>query len=135
MSVADNKELVRRFVEDVFNTHDAGAVARFADDGRFAESVRRVWSGYSDARLELEWLIAEGDKVSFWAVLTGTHDGVWRDIQPTGRRIETRLNMTVEIRDGKITDFWLATDWLTMLDQIGAVRIVDPNEAERSSDV
>jgi hypothetical protein len=34
----------------------------------------------------------------------------------------------LRVQDGKFTDYWLGADFLGMLDQIGAIQILQPNE-------
>src|ERR1051325_650271 len=99
---ASNKELVRRFYEEVyvnwsmsladdvvspqFRSHD------WPEAGPTGPKVFRNYytalrSAVPDARYEVDDLIAEGDRVVVRWRLLGTHKGDFRGIAPTGRQI------------------------------------------------
>ena len=49
--------------------------------------VKWMRSGFSDAQWKLEQMAAQDDLVAVYWTLTGTHDGAFLGIPPTGRRI------------------------------------------------
>jgi len=117
----DNKALVRR-ATDAGNDEGPAAVDRFyaADwigwDSRDGSKSHRedmkkefevVLSGFPDARLAIEDLIAEGDKVATRLTLSGTHT---KDSAaygaPTGRRISISMMEIDRIANGKIVESW-----------------------------
>ena len=97
---AENKSLVRRWFEDVWNKGDASAIDRlFAAHGTVyglsAEMTgptgfKLFHAAYRDAfpdvRLELEDLIAEDDKVAFRWTATATHQGSGLGFRRQGER-------------------------------------------------
>ena len=123
----ENKALVRR-ATDAGNDEGAASIERFyaADwigwdsrDGSKStrEDLRKemevVLSGFPDARLAIEDLIAEGDKVVSRLTLTGTHT---KESQvygaPTGRRISISMIEIDRIANGKIAESWSETSGL-----------------------
>jgi predicted ester cyclase len=66
-----------------------------------------VLSGFPDARVTIEDLIAEGDKVASRLTLTGTHtkDSATYGA-PTGRRIKIAMMDIDRIANGKIVESW-----------------------------
>jgi predicted ester cyclase len=63
--------------------------------------------------------IVEGDKVVIRARATGTHQGEFMSIPPTGNRIEVPLIDIMRIRDGKIAEHWGVMDDGVMMQQLG----------------
>jgi predicted ester cyclase len=139
MTTEDNKQLVRRFVEQVINT---GAVDRVADfvsadcvetDGKVrvvsgvagmaahVTAVRSVWEGLT---LTIDRQIAEGEWVVTQVTARGIHRGEWLGIRPTGRpAVMTGVNVD-RVVDGRIVEHGGAANMLDALLEIGAVRPV-----------
>jgi predicted ester cyclase len=104
------------------NAHDLDAVSALAPDNeRFRESHRRMLMAFPDVHLDPEWTICDAHKGVAWAHITGTHRGEWRGIGPTGRPIDVRGMVALEVDpEGRVTDFWLVNDWLGIATQLGA---------------
>ncbi|HXN02938.1 MAG TPA: ester cyclase [Candidatus Dormibacteraeota bacterium] len=117
----ENKALVRR-ATDAGNDEGTAAIDRFygADwigwDSRDGSKSNRedmkkefevVLSGFPDARVDIEDLIAEGDKVATRLTLSGTHT---KDSAaygaPTGKRISLAMMGIDRIANGKIVESW-----------------------------
>lgn len=123
MSVEQNKALIRRLVDEVVNERNADAIVEIAD-GEIAEAARR-WIGpfrraFPDFRMELVELVAEGDKVAAYFKCSGTHEGEWRGVAPTGRRFEDVDEIYIfEIVGGKLRSAVMVEDNLTRSKQLG----------------
>jgi predicted ester cyclase len=125
-STEHSKALVRRLVE-IVNTRDLEALEEVAG-GQIAEEARR-WIGpfrdsFPDFRMELRDLIAEGDKVVGHFKCSGTHQGDWRGIPPTGRRFDDVDEVYIfRVEDGRLSAATaVVEDNLTRLRQLG----IDP---------
>lgn len=68
-----------------------------------------------------EYQIAEGDKVVTRKVFTGTHEGRFQGLEPTGRAVEIHVIDIVRVADGRIVEHWNCVDRLGLLAQLGAV--------------
>jgi predicted ester cyclase len=141
MSAEQNKSVVRRFYEELWNGRDLSVADEiFADDcvthqlqsGAETEGVRRgpaevkhhvaAWlEGFPDLRFGVEELVAEGDLVVSRAVMRGTHAGAWLGIAPTGRRVSIRMSVTHRIASGKIVEDWVLVEALGFFQQLGLV--------------
>jgi len=85
-----NKERVRRFVEAI-NERDGTAVDELAT-GELAVRAKR-WvqpfdAAFPDFRMKIAELVAEGDMVVAHLRCSGTHEGEWLGVSPTGGRFE-----------------------------------------------
>jgi predicted ester cyclase len=52
--------------------------------------------------------------------MTGTHEGPFRGLEPTGRRFKVTLVDIVRVRDGRFLEHWGGPDMLDLLTQLGA---------------
>jgi predicted ester cyclase len=123
------RELVHRMVEEVWNGGDADASARhFAPD--LAVEVRRhheqLVRAFSDLRVEILDLVAEGDRVAARLVVSGVHDrGPFAGRSPTGRRLTRGSFRFWRIVAGTIAETWAMQDRLALMEQLGAVQAGD----------
>jgi predicted ester cyclase len=91
--------------------HPAGAAGVKA----VIASLRRA---FSDFRLTVEDLAVAGNVVWTRNLATGTHDGPFRNRQPTGRRISIAVFDVMRVVDGRIVEHWGLPDHLTLLSQL-----------------
>jgi steroid delta-isomerase-like uncharacterized protein len=116
------------------NKHDLPALEGFyaedvlyhGNDGdiRGRENVTAYLAAYltalPDLKLTVEDIFAEGDRVFSRARLEGTNSGSFKDIPPTGRRLDLRWVMNVaRIEGGKIAEEWEICDQLAIMEQLG----------------
>lgn len=83
--------------------------------------VRAYQSAFPDATIEIENLVADGEKVAVRWTATGTHDGEFMGIEPTGNDVEIVGFEINQVEDGQIVASWGLFDGLGLLQQLGAV--------------
>ncbi len=111
------------------NAHDLDAIVALApENARFRESHRRMLTAFPDVHVDAEWSVADAHKAVVWGHITGTHRGEWRGIEPTGRAIDVRGVIALDVdAAGSVTDFWLVNDWLGIAMQLGATLTPPPD--------
>jgi 2'-5' RNA ligase len=123
MSSEQNKQLVRRLVDEVVGRRDEAVLDEIAT-GPLAEAARR-WIGpfreaFPDFTMEIVDLIAEGDKVAAHFKCSGTHRGEWRGRAPTGKRFQGIDEIYIfEVEDGRLHGAVAVEDNLTRMEQLG----------------
>jgi predicted ester cyclase len=143
MNTDRNKRLVRQYYEQVINTGDVERIGEFIspDYVEIYRNVRHpiglqgarrhvlgVRSTYPDLHLTVEQQIAEGEWVVSRVTASGTHQGEWFGMRPTGKRLEfTAVNID-RVIDGRIIEHGGAADLLEPLLEAGAIRIVDETD-------
>ncbi len=78
-------------------------------------------AAFPDLRFTPEDLIAEGDRVVARVTLTGTHQGAFQGLPPTGKQVTISGIEIVRIANGKAVERWGQFDNLGMLQQLGAI--------------
>ena len=128
-----NKELMRRFYEEVFNKGNLSVIDELFDKhfvdrsfyGKEAkiDEIKRSFSdfrkSFPDMHIKIEDMVAEGDKVVTRFTLNGTHKGDFAGIAPTGKRISIGVIDIIRIADGKAVERWGIEDNLSMWQQLG----------------
>jgi steroid delta-isomerase-like uncharacterized protein len=135
-SPAQNKALVRRYYEEMWNLWDFTLADELIDEaiffrgslgidvqGRegFKEYMQAVRRAFPDFHNHVEELIAEGDRVVARLTYTGTHQGELFRIGATGRRV-TYVGVAIfGIASGRIAEGWVLGDLHGLMRQLGNV--------------
>ena len=134
-AIARNKELMKKF-ETMINTADEKLAEKLVWDkasfytpaspeplygGKgYLSVVHWMRSGFSDVQWNLQEMVADVDKVAVCWVLTGTHDGDFFGVKPTGKKIKTTvMNFYYFNEDGKIINDVAAEGMLGILRPLG----------------
>jgi predicted ester cyclase len=141
-----NKALAERWVEEVWNQqrldvidelHAEDYVRHHDSDGGAGREHYKAHAGnvmtlLPDIHCRIEQLIAEGDLVMLRLVVTGSHQGAYGDVAPTGRPIEFETVEILRFVDGQLKESWHSYDRLSLLEQMGAAKGVEFADAARS---
>lgn len=132
----ENKELVQRFIREAnaknydrvaelftadYTRHDPDAQVEDQGPEPFIEALRQLHEAFPDSEVHVGKIIAEDDLVSFEGTMTGTHEGVFKGIEPTQATMEIPGNAMHRIRDGKIAETWATWNFLAGLQQLDAI--------------
>ena len=131
MSVEANKVLVRKYMEEGFNSgnmviFDEAFDPDFLDHNGFAyqkpglTEVKRAYelfrAAFPDLSVTIEDMVAEEDRVVVRSVLQAAHLNAFLGLPPTGRHIEVESISIFRIAKGKILERWgLNTDFMRQL--------------------
>lgn len=143
MSAADNKALIRSYIEEVVNSGNVDEMEKYVSsdytevfEGRryplgidgAKEHIRGVRQTYPDLTVTVGQQIAEGEYVATCITARGTHQGVWLGIKPTNK-VVTYTGVNIDrVVEGRITEHSGAANLLGPLLEIGAVRAADADE-------
>ena len=133
-SPPDNKEIYRRFCDDVLNGNNVERATQFLDpvvvshsplpeqkpgaDG-FIASLGAMRRAFPDLHAVATHLVAEGDFVAARLQVSATHDGDFFGLRATGRRIQYEEQVFVRFAGGRIIEHWAVADGLSILQQLG----------------
>jgi steroid delta-isomerase-like uncharacterized protein len=130
----NNKAVVRRLMEEVYNEDDLDAVDELvapdvfdhpavAEHQHGIDSFKHVMNWVrtfsSDVHYGIDDILAEGDKVAVRMTQSGTHTGSVRGIPPTGKRFSVDYVHWFRLADGKVAELWAVRDDLSRLEQLG----------------
>ena len=142
MTIEENKQFMMRFVEETINKKNLDIIDElvaedfvehvpFPGQGPGREGLRDViniiLSAFPDIHWTLDEQIAEGDKVVSRFTWTGTHQGEFLGIPPTGKPVKFWGVVIDVVRDGKFSESRIIMDTVALLQQLGAMP--SPGEA------
>ena len=136
--VKRNKELMKKFEQMINTADDELAAELVADDAPFytpaspeplyggkgyLSVVYWMRQGFSDVQWKLKDMVADEEKVAAYWTLTGTHDGEFLGIGPTGNKISVSvMNFYYFNAQGRITNDIAAEGMIGILRGIGTVK-------------
>jgi len=134
LSIATNKAIVRRYVEQVLNEKRHDLVEEFLTENiEFHGSgiapgleVVKQWltmfaTAFPKGRTIIEDVIAEEDSVVTRPTFNGTHEAEIAGIPATGKKVSTPGITIFRLDNGKIAEGWLVNDSLGMMQQLGVI--------------
>lgn len=135
ISAEENKAVVLRYIEEVWNGHDLDAIdglvsPEYTNHAATIEEyrrggARRIWewllSVFPDHHFEVEDAAAEGQTVALRGTMSATHEGELMGIEPTGKRVTAQQSQWFRVVDGKLVEHWAVRDDLGMMQQLGVL--------------
>jgi predicted ester cyclase len=136
-----NKELVQRYVEEVFNRKNVAvcddiiaedyvehAVAPFAQSApgkvngpqAMRETAESLFAQFPDMHMTVEAIIAQGDTVAVRVIAEGTNLGTLNGVMPpTGKSFVARQSHWYRVENGKLVEHWATREDLPTMLQLG----------------
>jgi steroid delta-isomerase-like uncharacterized protein len=134
---ADNKAIVRRLYEEVWNRRKLEVVNELISPSHalqgptifgssigpeaYKHQVSNLLEAYPDLRWAIEDIIAEKDKVVACWTYSGTHRGDYMGVPATNKKVSVGGMTIHHIAGGKIIDSHTNWDALGLMRQLGAV--------------
>ena len=132
-----NKAVARRWVEEVQNQHNFELIDELvaadvtnhtpipgmpeAPPGR--EPLKKLQMGlaaaFSGSSININAMIAEGEKVVTYKTFEGTHTGELFGVPATGKSVKFDIIDIWGFVDGKMRDHWAVADMMSMMQQLG----------------
>ena len=141
MTLDENKQFMRRFVEETINQKNLDAIDQlvvedfveqvpFPGQGPGREGLKHavgaLLSAFPDMHWTIEEQIAEGEKVVSRFTMTGTHQGAFLGMAATGRAIRVWGVVIDVVREGRFAESRIIMDMVGLLQQLG---MLPPPEA------
>jgi steroid delta-isomerase-like uncharacterized protein len=134
-----NKAAFSRF-HDAMNTGDTEVISKTIDevvepdvlfhapvpnDATGPQALKQVWAvllrAFPDIHVTVEDVIAEGDKVVGRNTVTGTHQGEYMGLPPTGKSVTYNEIIILRFAGGRIAEIWGVVDVFSQMKQLGAI--------------
>jgi steroid delta-isomerase-like uncharacterized protein len=137
MDPQGNKENLKRLYHEVMNEHRMGAADELITPDRpdhdpnlppeftegregFKRLFRMFIEAFPDFSFQNEHMVAEGDLVAAYSLMTGTHRGAFMGIPATGRSFAVYASDICRFTDeGLIAEHWGVFDMGSLLRQLG----------------
>lgn len=147
---SDNVTLVRRWFEEVWNKGRAEAIEEMFDEegvahgladetgaplrgpANFKEFHGRFRGAFPGVEVIVDDAISEGDRVAARCTVRARHEGDALGFAATSRAVEFTGMTFIRVRGGKIVEAWNNFDFMSMFQQLGALRMdAGPATADR----
>jgi steroid delta-isomerase-like uncharacterized protein len=108
-------------VSDDFIEHEDVAGFPATKEGTL-DFFHALLDAFPDLRMTVEDVIAAGDKTVARARITGTHQGSFIGVPPTGAGVDVQIIDIMRFDGGgKVCEHWGVADMLSLMQQLGVV--------------
>ncbi len=91
------------------------------------QMFRMYRAAFPDLRMQADDVLVDGDKVVARVRATGTHQGEFMGLPPTGKSVDVQLIDIIRFGDdGLAREHWGVLDALSMMQQLGAIPAPTP---------
>lgn len=134
-TIEQNKAVIRAFLDawnsrqpDAFDNLMASDVVRHCEAtpgvearnlDQVKEFLRQDTAVFPDSVQTIKLLVAEGDLVAAWTTYEGTQRGPMGPFPPSGRKATFDFGAVFRIEGGKIAEWWVTWDNMTILRALG----------------
>lgn len=80
-----------------------------------------LFEAFPDFRYTTDTILVDGDMAAARWTATGTHEGMFEGIEPTGETVEFTVMGMFHVEDDHLTEVWIQVDQLGLLQQLGVV--------------
>jgi hypothetical protein len=127
-------------LQDAMNTGDAKLISQTIDEivepdvkirtplpveATGAQALKEVFArlhrAFPDLHITVEDLIEEGDKVVGRNTVTGTHQGEYMGLPPTGKSVTYKEIFIIRFVNGRIAETWGVVDVFSQMKQLGMI--------------
>lgn len=115
----DFSELEPLLASDVL-THSPGGVEIVGVEGQITAWIA-AHEGLDDLRHEIRGVLAQGETAAARIRVSGTHNGSFLGVAPTGAHISVDQALFVRVRAGRIAEMWEVVDTGSGLRQLGVL--------------
>jgi steroid delta-isomerase-like uncharacterized protein len=119
-----NPQAVGALTAPDFVRHDANSPDLVGPEAEM-QFVAAVVAAFPDLHFAVNQVVAEGNLVADHLTGTGTHQGEFLGVPPTGRAVRIQTMETYRIADGQVAEQWVITDVLGVLQQLGVIPLPD----------
>ncbi|HEX9057411.1 MAG TPA: ester cyclase [Ktedonobacterales bacterium] len=136
MSAEEMKAASRRYMDELYNKGNTAIVYELLapnfvyhtatppitkDREGIIQEATLLRTAFPDARITVDDLLIEGDKLAMLWTIRGTHKGDFYGVPPTNKQVTWSGIVLGRIVDGKNVEAWNHVDRLGLLQQLGAI--------------
>jgi predicted ester cyclase len=147
-TIEENKAIVRRWVDEVFNQHCLNSVEHLKVGGYidwnpypnqqsalsgFKSVLAAFFDAFPDFRYEVAEELGESDSIVCIGTWRGTHSGSLMGLPPTGKQLSGRRIDVVRISGDKMTERWGTGNELKMMELFGLGDVARSSDAPRDA--
>ncbi len=137
MSIEENKKIVSRY-QEIYNSNDLDSLNEVVSEDLLTPKImsgipagiegakaahRIMLAGFPDYQTTIDDLFAEGDKVAARITMSGTNTGNFMGIPPTGKYVSFTGIYIARLANGKIVEHWGEEDGVSLLQQLGVLKL------------
>ena len=94
---------------------------RTRDDLAESNNFAAWWEAFTDFQLDLDRIVVDGREAAFRFTMTGSHEGQFLGLKPTGETIEVSEMIMISVDNEGINELWFEWDELGFYSQLESI--------------
>jgi steroid delta-isomerase-like uncharacterized protein len=137
VTAEENMEVLRKIIQ-AFNDRDLAVAPTLVTSGfvrhdlasafvdvrgreEVVDFMQIILKALPDVHVAIEDLFATEDRAAMRVTVSGTHQGEFQNIAPTGKKVKFSTFNLYRFKEGKLAEFWQLIDVANFLRQIGGL--------------
>lgn len=116
-----NLDRLDEFVSEDYVEHNPATPHDIEGIEGHRANIEQFRETFPDLSGEFNLIVADDRYTAQLLTITGTHEGEFMDIPPTGKSVEFMGAGFTEWEDGKMVEDWSVIDMLSLMQQLGVV--------------
>lgn len=113
-----NLAIIDELVSDKFVEHEEFPGLASGKEG-LRQFFTMMRAAFPDLTFDVDFYMADGDKVAAYLTLRGTHKGEFMGMKPTGNTMSVKTIDIIRLEGGKAVEHWGVSDTMSMMQQLG----------------
>lgn len=114
-------DFIDEYVDPDYVEHNNASPEPVRGREGYRENIQMVRTAFPDLDVTTEHIVFQGDLAFNHYTITGTHDGPFMGIEPTGNDITVTGMSLGRFEDGRVVEGWTNADVFGMMQQLGLV--------------
>lgn len=113
-----NLEAINELMTPNVQDHDPAPDQGKGPQG-FIDFFTKFRQAFPDLEVAVDQMVTDEENVAIAYTVTGTHEGDFMGVGPTGKKIKARGMQIARFEEGRIAERWGSSDQLGILKQLG----------------
>jgi steroid delta-isomerase-like uncharacterized protein len=132
-----NKALARRIIDEIFSRNNISSLEELISENvtvydtdkelhgldQLKKGIANLHGAFPDLHYTIEDMLADNDKIIIRCKGAGTHQGSFRGIPATGKKMNYTAIIIWRFDNGKMIDHWAVSDVYGMLQQLDVIEV------------
>lgn len=115
------RPVVERYIREVLEGGCPSSLEDLVSNEALRQHAQALQRSFGALEVTTHLLVDVIEYAAVHFTARGVHRGMFQGVQPTGRAWTASCSALFRVEAGRISDFWMTWDALTILEQIGAL--------------
>lgn len=116
------RRVVERYLREILEGAGPATLEDLVSNATLRQQTNALRRSFGALEVTPHLVVATGEYAAVHFSARGTHRGLYQGVRPTGNAWTASCSALFRIEAGRISDFWVTWDALSILEQVGGLR-------------